>query len=212
MNLNLIKLQLIRKSEDKNATMAFLNEAIANYSNCADFEIERGELLLENGEFDAAIYDFQSALRKNRNSKRANDGLNKAQQKKREATMVDYYKILGVPRSATQSEIKTAFRKATIKWHPDRHRGEEEKKDAEQMMKKINVAYDILSDPQKKQMYDNGVDPEHPEYNQGNGMQTEIDLNDLFNGFNFFQGGGGGGRKIFFQQGGGGGFQFQFNF
>ena len=51
--------------------------------------------------------------------------------------------------------------------HPDRYKEPEEKKKAEDMMKKINIAYEVLSDPQKKQMYDQGYDPEHPEYGSG---------------------------------------------
>ena len=63
----------------------------------------------------------------------------------------DYYEILGVSRTSSQTEIKSAFRRAAMKCHPDLHPGD---KDAEEQFKKVNEAFSILSDPHKKQMYD----------------------------------------------------------
>ncbi|WP_458401988.1 molecular chaperone DnaJ [Candidatus Avelusimicrobium sp.] len=63
----------------------------------------------------------------------------------------DYYEVLGVSRTASESEIKSAYRRAAMKCHPDRCPGD---KDAEERFKKVNEAFTILSDPQKKQMYD----------------------------------------------------------
>ncbi len=69
------------------------------------------------------------------------------------ATKRDYYEILGVSKSASGAEIKSAYRKQALKWHPDKHQGEDKKK-AETTFKEINEAYQILSDTQKKQSYD----------------------------------------------------------
>lgn len=63
----------------------------------------------------------------------------------------DYYQILGVPRTATENEIKSAYRKLAMKYHPDKNPGN---KDAEHKFKEINEAYEVLSDPQKRKMYD----------------------------------------------------------
>lgn len=63
----------------------------------------------------------------------------------------DYYKILGVNKNATDKEIKQAYRKLAIKWHPDRNPGN---KEAEEKFKEIVEAYDVLSDRQKRQQYD----------------------------------------------------------
>ena len=68
----------------------------------------------------------------------------------------DYYKILGIERNASEDDIKKAYKKAALKWHPDRHANdsEDKKKEAEEKFKEIAEAYGVLSDPKKKQMYD----------------------------------------------------------
>jgi curved DNA-binding protein len=63
----------------------------------------------------------------------------------------DYYKVLGVSRSATQEEIRKAFRKLALKYHPDRNPGD---KVAEENFKNLNEANEVLSDPQKRARYD----------------------------------------------------------
>jgi len=63
----------------------------------------------------------------------------------------DYYTLLGVDRNATQEEIKKAYRKLALQYHPDRNPGN---KEAEEMFKKISEAYQVLSDPEKREMYD----------------------------------------------------------
>ncbi|NXE78585.1 DNJB2 protein, partial [Cochlearius cochlearius] len=66
--------------------------------------------------------------------------------------MVDYYEALGVSRSATTEDIKKAYRKAALKWHPDKN--PDNKEYAEQRFKEIAEAYEVLSDKQKRDVYD----------------------------------------------------------
>jgi DnaJ-class molecular chaperone len=66
------------------------------------------------------------------------------------ATKRDYYDVLGVSRNASVEELKSAYRKLALKWHPDRNKSSE----ATEKFKEINEAYEVLSDPQKRQVYD----------------------------------------------------------
>ena len=74
----------------------------------------------------------------------------------------DYYEVLGVTKTSTEVEIKTAYRKLAMKYHPDRNQGEKAK-EAEEQFKECKEAYEMLSDSQKRAAYDQyghaGVDP-----------------------------------------------------
>ena len=88
--------------------------------------------------------------------------LRDAQRALKSAKRKDYYKILNVPRNAETAAIKKAYKKAALKWHPDRHanKGEAEQKKAEAMFKDVGEALAVLEDPQKRSMYDQGMDLE----------------------------------------------------
>lgn len=108
----------------------------------------------------------------------------------------DYYEVLGVDRNASPDDIRMAYRKAALKWHPDRwvNGTDAEKKTAEEKFKEASEAYSVLSDPQKKAKYDRfgfaGVDGQPgPDFSGGFGNLDDI-LRDLFGGA--FGGGFGG--------------------
>lgn len=111
------------------------------------------------------------------------------------AGTTDYYAVLGVERTATDDEIKKAFRRRARETHPDVN----DSADAEERFKVINEAYDVLSDPAKRQMYDQygTVDPR---------MASGPDLGDIFGGFGmedifsaFFSGVYGQGQRVRFE-------------
>jgi len=113
----------------------------------------------------------------------------------------DYYEVLGIGKNATDAEIKSAYRKLAKKYHPDLNPGN---KEAEEKFKEVNEANDVLSDPQKRQRYDQfgfaGVDPNYAAANGGGaggfgGGFGGVDLGDIFG--DIFGGGFGGGFSGF---------------
>lgn len=119
----------------------------------------------------------------------------------------DYYKTLGVERSATEKEIKTAYRKLARKWHPDLHSGDD-KQQAEEKFKQINEAYEVLSDQEKRSKYDRmGAN-----WRDGQDFQPPPDMGDYTFYTNMGGGGmgGAGGFSDFFEMlfGGGAGTRF----
>ncbi len=110
----------------------------------------------------------------------------------------DYYEVLGVSKTATDAEIKKAYRKLAMKYHPDYNPGD---KNAEEKFKEINEANEILSDPEKRKRYDQfgfaGVDPNYGAGQGGGfgGFEGGVDLGDIFGdifggAFGGFAGGG----------------------
>lgn len=101
---------------------------------------------------------------------------------------VDYYKILGVDKNAKDDDLKKAYRKLAMKWHPDKNPNN--KKEAEAKFKQISEAYEVLSDSQKRAIYD--------QYGE-EGLKGQVPPS------------GGGGGSSFFQTGDGPNMQFRFN-
>ena len=101
----------------------------------------------------------------------------------------DYYEVLGVPRGASEDEIKKAYRKLAVKHHPDKNPGD---KSAEEKFKELGEAYEALSDSQKRAAYDQyGHSAFDPRRRSSRGGDNFHDPFEIF-------------REVFSQQGGGG--------
>lgn len=120
------------------------------------------------------------------------------------ANQQDYYEVLGVARTAAVEEIKGAYRKAALKWHPDRN--PENKQEAEVRFRECTEAYSVLSDARKREIYDTyghaglaGAGGAQPDFN-GATFQDFHDIFGEFFGFEDLFGGGGsrtrGGRRV----------------
>ena len=113
----------------------------------------------------------------------------------------DYYKVLGVEKNASQSDIKKAYRKLAVKHHPDKNK---DNKAAEEKFKEVNEANEVLSDPEKRKKYDELGENYH-HYQQSGGAQD-------FDWSQYANRGGGGGQRQYSYEGdfgnsfGGGGF------
>jgi len=161
---------------------------------------ERAEAYLAEDMYDEAISDYRAALERDEGFSRAKDGMAKAQKLQKQAGKRDYYKILGVKRTATKKEISKAYKKLAMQWHPDKFQDEEDKKKAEKKFMDIAAAKEVLADEEMRQKYDQGEDPLDPENGQGGGG----------GGHPFRQGG----HTFHFPGGhpfGGGQFKFHFN-
>jgi curved DNA-binding protein len=116
----------------------------------------------------------------------------------------DYYKILGVNKTASENVIKKAYRKLAMKYHPDHTKGD---KSAEETFKKISEAYAVLSDKEKRKQYDTfgsaGFQQRYSQEDIFRGFDFESVLSEMFGGSGRF---GGGGRGMRFSFDGGGPF------
>ncbi|CCE86702.1 Piso0_005207 [Millerozyma farinosa CBS 7064] len=101
---------------------------------------------------------------------------------------MDYYKVLGVPRNADDKEIRKAYRAQTLKYHPDKYKGNDmTPEQIERKMQEINEAYETLSNKESREIYDRGEDPSSPGGGQFRGHRQPFQGRPQGNQFNFNQ-------------------------
>ncbi|TEB25225.1 hypothetical protein FA13DRAFT_1714051 [Coprinellus micaceus] len=166
----------------------------------------RARIYIGLEKYDAAVADFKSAI-KEANVRALKAELKKAELDLKRSKTKDYYKILGVEKECTEVEIKKAYRRESLKHHPDKG-GDEEK------FKLVSEAYAVLSDSQKRFRYDNGDDDDNgmgdeDGFGHMHGGMSHMDLAELFAQFHGgFPGAGRGGGRRGSGFGGMGGFPF----
>lgn len=181
-----------------------LNSAIECNKDYAKAYVKRGETNLELENYEEAVRDFEKAKQISPHEFNIQQKSKDAKIKLKQSKRKDYYKILGVTKDASQDQIKKAYRKLALKWHPDKNSGNEDQKaEADKMFKDIGEAYALLSDPQKRERYDNGMDLEDIESGGGFHGAGGIDPTQIFQMFFGGDGGGmgGGGMPHFFNMG-----------
>jgi len=182
-------------------SIADCNKAIELDNSYIKAYLRRAKSYTETEQYEEAVRDYETIFKTDKSNREYRHLLQEAKNELRKSKRKDYYKILGVEKSANDDEVKKAYRKRAMVHHPDRHSSasDEEKKDHEHKFKEVGEAYAVLSDDKKRRMYDSGQDLEDGGCG-GHGYQ-DIDPNSIFQAF--FQGGMGGG-------GGGGGQHFSF--
>ncbi|CAH1955868.1 unnamed protein product [Acanthoscelides obtectus] len=141
--------------------------------------LRRAKCYMDIGEYEDAVRDYEKVY-KFEKSKENKCLLENAKAALKRSKRKDYYKILGITRSAGDDEIKKAYKKRALIHHPDRHANasEEERKEQEKKFKELGEAYGVLSDPKKKARYDNGQDME-----DFDGGAADIDPSQVFQTF-----------------------------
>ncbi|XP_041840367.1 dnaJ homolog subfamily C member 3-like [Melanotaenia boesemani] len=159
----LVKLKLATEAID------VCSEAHQRDPRNANILKDRAEAYILNQDYEKAVEDYQEAREFDGDSNDIREGLERAQKLLKISRKRDYYKILGVSRSANKQEIIKAYRKLAQQWHPDNFQSEAEKKEAEKKFIDIASAKEVLTDPEMRQKFDAGEDPLDPENQQGGG-------------------------------------------
>ncbi|KEG14210.1 putative TPR-repeat-containing chaperone protein DNAJ [Trypanosoma grayi] len=150
--------QAAAKMELKEYSSALLDcdFAINNGGGSAKLHARRGRIHEQLNNYADAVRDIQRAAEMDESY---NGELRRMKASAKKGKRKDYYGTLGLPKNEdNDASIKRAYKKACLQWHPDKwaHAQEDEKNHAEKMFKEVGEAFSILSDPQKKRMYDNG--------------------------------------------------------
>ncbi|POW04904.1 hypothetical protein PSHT_11025 [Puccinia striiformis] len=165
--------------------------------------IYKAETLMTAEEWEPAVNLLKEAYHKNEDQEEISSRLRKAQKGLKISKQKDYYKVLGVAKNADDRTLKKAYRKATLKAHPD-------KGGSQAKMTALNEAYEVLSNPELRARYDNGDDPNDPMSGQhgnpfagggGNPMFQQFFQQAHSGGGNPFGGGGGNGQTFSFRFG-----------
>uniref|UniRef100_A0A674F4G9 DnaJ homolog subfamily C member 3 n=1 Tax=Salmo trutta TaxID=8032 RepID=A0A674F4G9_SALTR len=177
---------LAQEQQDVSRAITVCSEVLQSDPQNVNVLKDRAEAYLLDEQYEEAIKDYETAREHSENDRQIKEGLEKAQRLLKQSQKRDYYKILGVKRTAQKKEIVKAYRKQAQQWHPDNFQDPVEKKKAEKKFIDIAQAKEVLTDPEMRQKFDNGEDPMDPESQQGGHHQN---FHSGFQGFNPFSSG-----------------------
>lgn len=174
-----------------------LKSALKYATKSVDFDKKFAKGFFKRAEINTMLENWEDADRDYRTANGLDSTLNlqgkikEAQKKVKDYKKNrDFYKILGIGRDATKTEINKAFRKQSLEWHPDKQTDPEKKREAEKRYQEIRDAYEVLKDPKKKRDFDNGCyDDGSDPSSGGGGFPGGFGGGDIFQ--MFFGGGGG---------------------
>ncbi|XP_050228647.1 dnaJ protein P58IPK homolog [Mercurialis annua] len=212
LHLGLCKL-LVKLGRGKDA-LDSCNEALNIDGELLEALVQRGEAKLLTEDYEGAIEDLKSAAQQSPQDMNIREAYMRAEKALKMSKRQDWYKILGVSKTSSIADIKRAYKKLALQWHPDKN--VDKREEAEAKFREIAAAYEVLGDEDKRTRYDRGEDLEEMGMGGGGGGGG--------GGFNFggegqqysfhFEGGGFpggfGGFDGGFPGGGGGGFQYNF--
>jgi len=185
MNLSLIAFKLGETDE----ALTLVNRAVELNGSYLKALLHRAQVHKAKEMFDEAVRDFETAQKIDPRNTHYRKYIQDTKLAAKRAKRKDYYKILGVDKNATPDEVKKAYKKRALIHHPDRHSNATEsvQKEQEKQFKELGQAYEVLSDPKKRNRYDAG----HDLLDSPDGGFSGGDF-DATNLFNVFFGGGGG--------------------
>ncbi|XP_027071442.1 dnaJ protein P58IPK homolog [Coffea arabica] len=192
VNLHLGLCKVLVKLGRGSDAVSSCSEALEIDGELVEALVQRGEAKLLTEEWEGAVADLKLAAEKSPQDMSIREVLMKAERSLKLSQRKDWYKILGVSKTAPVSEIKKAYKKLALQWHPDKN--VDNREEAEAKFREIAAAYEVLGDEEKRTRYDSGEDID----DMGSGMGG--------GGFNPY--GGGGQQFTFHFEGGfpGGGF------
>ncbi|KAA8518766.1 hypothetical protein F0562_016460 [Nyssa sinensis] len=198
LHLGLCKV-LVKLGKGKDAVSS-CTEALNIDGELVEALVQRGEAKLLTEDWEGAVEDLKSAAEKSPQDMNIRETLMRAERSLKLSKRKDWYKILGVSKTASISDIKRAYKKLALQWHPDKN--VDNREEAEAKFREIAAAYEVLGDEEKRTRFDRGEDIEDMGMAGGGGGYNSFGGGQPFT-FHFEGGFPGGGFP-----GGFGGFQF----
>ncbi|CAA6661818.1 unnamed protein product [Spirodela intermedia] len=146
---------LVKLGRGKDA-ISSCTEALEIDGELVEALVQRGEAKLLTEDWEGAVSDLKEASQKSPQDMNIREALMRAERSLKMSQRKDWYKILGISRTASIAEIKRAYKKLALQWHPDKN--VDNREEAEAKFREIAAAYEVLGDEEKRVRYDRGED------------------------------------------------------